>query len=123
MRRRHDDWDTRGEEEDGKRVKRKEGDEIRAIAFEFESVDRPSRDGPVHGSRRKGSEKEKERKEKRRDEKGEDRNWRTRRRRSVVVSRATSYMHLFICNMLVCVRMHDEYIRGVSLALLRLITT
>lgn len=70
MRRRHDDWDTRGEEKDGKRVKRKEGDEIRAIAFEFESVDRPSRDGPVHGSRRKG---ERERERKKREEKRRER--------------------------------------------------
>lgn len=67
-----------------------------------------------------------ERKEKRRDEKGEDRNWRTRRRRRRIAGNVTHvyiYMHLFICNTRVCVRMHDEYIRGVSLALLRLITT
>lgn len=109
----------------------RKGDEIRGIAVELvgRSVSTTNssmvgrREGSVHESKRKGSEKEKEN-EKRRDEKGEDRNWRTRRRRSVVVSRATSYvyMHLFICNMRVCVRMHDEYIRGVSLALLRLIT-
>lgn len=141
MRRRYDgfcvdDWDARGkgerERENVTRGKeRKEGDEIRGIAVELvgRSVSTTNssmvgrREGSVHESKRKGSEKEKEN-EKRRDEKGEDRNWRTRRRRSVVVSRATSYvyMHLFICNMRVCVRMHDEYIRGVSLALLRLIT-
>lgn len=74
-------------------------------------------DGLVDGE---GERKEKRRKETRKVKIGTGEH-------VVVVSRATShtyiYMHLFICNTRVCVRMHDEYIRGVSLALLRLITT
>lgn len=91
-------------------MERKEGDEIR-VGYRCQRWTRRWR-------------RRKKREEKKRDEKGEDRNWRTRRRRIAGnVTHVYIYMHLFICNTRVCVRMHDEYIRGVSLALLRLITT